>query len=67
VITREKAMQGKWRELDLSKTHWKTSIEFMLNRGDADVVLVAGKRNRKFHDLLDGLMKLRDAGVAEPD
>jgi hypothetical protein len=67
VIKRERAMEGKWRELDLSKTHWKTSIEFMLGRGDADVVLVAGKRNRKFRDLLDGLKKLRDAGVAEPD
>lgn len=67
VVTREKAMQGKWRELDLAKTHWKTSIEFMLNRGDADVVLVAGKCDRKFRDLLDGLNRLRDAGVAEPD
>lgn len=67
VIKREMAIQGKWRELDLSKTHWKTSIEFMLNRGDADVVLVAGKRDRKFRDLLDGLKKLRDAGVAESD
>jgi hypothetical protein len=67
VITREKAMQGAWRKLDLSKTPWDTGIEFMLNRGDADVVLVAGKRDRKFRDLLDGLRKLRDAGVAEPD
>ncbi len=32
VVRREKAMQGKWRDLDLSKTHWKTSIEFMLDR-----------------------------------
>jgi hypothetical protein len=67
VITREKAMRGTWRDLDLSKTHWKTSIEFFLERGDADVVLVAGKRARKYRDLLDGLKKLRDAGVAEPD
>jgi hypothetical protein len=67
VITREKAMRGTWRDLDLSKTYWKTSIEFFLERGDADVVLVAGKRARKYRDLLDGLKKLRDAGVAEPD
>ena len=67
VVKREKAMQGAWRQLDLSKTHWATSLEFLLNRGDADVVLVAPKRHRKYRDLLDGLKALRDAGVAEPD
>jgi hypothetical protein len=66
VVTREKAMRGEWRRLDLSKTHWATSLEFFLARGDQDVVLVAPKRNRKFRQLLDGLEMLRDAGVAEP-
>lgn len=67
VVKREKAMQGTWRQLDLSKTHWATSLEFLLERGDPDVVLVAPKRHRKYRDFLDGLMALRDAGVAEPD
>ena len=67
IVTREKAMQGLWRELDLSKTHWATSLEFLLDRGDPDVVLVAPKRGRKYRQLLDGLKALRDAGVAEPD
>ncbi len=67
VITREKALEGKWRSLNLSNTHWATSIEFLLNRGDLDVVLVAPKRNPKYRQLLDGLNMLRDAGVAEPD
>jgi len=67
VVKREKALEGKWRYLDLSKTHWRTSIEFFLNRGDPDVVLVAPKRDRSYPDLLDGLKMLRDAGVAEPD
>lgn len=67
VVTREGAMRGEWRRLNLSKTHWDTSIEFMLERGDPDVVLVAPKRDRKYRDLLDGLKRLRDAGVAEPD
>jgi hypothetical protein len=66
VVKREKAMQGTWRQLDLSKTHWATSLEFLLERGDPDVVLVAPKRSRKYRDLLDGLKMLRDAGVAEP-
>jgi hypothetical protein len=66
VVTREKAIEGAWRNLDLSKTWWATSLEFFVKRGDADVVLVAPKRDRKFRDLLDGLKALRDAGVAEP-
>jgi hypothetical protein len=67
VVKREAAMRGEWRNLDLSKTHWATSIEFFLERGDHDVVLVAPKRNRKFKHLLAGLKMLRDAGVAEPN
>ena len=66
VVTRENAMRGRWRDLDLAKTHWATSIEFFLERGDADVVLVAPKRHRNFRALLDGLRALRDAGVGEP-
>ncbi len=67
VVKRENAMRGDWRKLDLSKTHWDTALEFTLKDGDPDIVLVAGKRDRKFRDLVDGLKKLRDAGVAEPD
>jgi hypothetical protein len=66
VVKREKAMRGDWRKLDLSKTHWATSIEFLLERGEPDVVLVAPKRHRKYRDLLEGLKRLRDAGIAEP-
>lgn len=60
-------MQGRWREIHLSNTYWATSLEFFLERGDADLVLVAPKRHRKYRSLLDGLKALRDAGVAEPD
>jgi len=67
IVKREKAMQGHWRNIDLSKTHWAYSIQFFLDRGDADLVLVAPKRSRQFRMLLDGLKALRDAGVAEID
>lgn len=67
VVKRAKALQGTWRKLDLSRTYWATSIEFFLNRGDPDVVLVAPKRHPEFAQLLDGLRRLRDSGVAEPD
>src|SRR5262249_31081617 len=67
VVTREKALLGSWRDLDLSSTHWATSLEFFLSRGDRDVVLVAPKHDREFGKLLDGLRLLRHAGVAEPN
>lgn len=67
VIKRERAMQGEWRKLDLGKTYWASAIEGFLLEGDPDIVLIAGKRQKKFRELLDGLNKLRDAGVAEPD
>jgi hypothetical protein len=60
-------MEGKWRRLDLTKTHWATSIELFLECVDPDWVLIAGKRDRNYRRLLDGLKALRDAGVAEPD
>ena len=66
VVTRERAMEGRWRELDLDKTDWAGWIDLFLKDGDPDVVLVAPKRHRKYQDALDGLKMLRDAGVAEP-
>jgi hypothetical protein len=67
VVTRERAMEGRWRTLDLSKTDWATWIDLFLKDGDPDLVLAAPKRDRRYRDLLDGLTALRDAGVAEPD
>lgn len=67
VIKREKALEDKWRQLDLSKTYWPSAIEMFLNRSELDVVLVAPKRHKKFTDYLEGLTLLRNAGVAEPD
>ena len=67
VVKRENALRGEWRKLDLSRTYWASAIEGFLAEGDRDVILVAGKRQKGFRDLLDGLEKLREAGVAEPD
>ncbi|MAT43338.1 MAG: hypothetical protein CL609_13440 [Anaerolineaceae bacterium] len=67
VIKREKALLGEWKKLDLSNTYWKTSIQFFLDDGNDDLVLVAPKQDPNYSNLLDGLKMLRDAGVAEPD
>lgn len=65
ILTREKALEGKWREVDLSGTHWKTSIEFLSESGSQDEILVAPKRHPRYRPLLAGLWALRDAGVVE--
>jgi hypothetical protein len=40
----QRILVGK-QHLDLSKTWWPNSIQFMLNRGEPDIVLVAPKRD----------------------
>lgn len=68
LVTREKALQGGWRHLDLTGTYWPVALEFFLKRGNTDsIVLAAPKRARDFKRLLAGLQLLREAGVAEPD
>ena len=67
VLTREKAMEGRWRELDLSGTYWAGAIKLFLDDGYQDRLLVAPKGAPNFKRLLDGLNKLRDAGITEPD
>jgi hypothetical protein len=67
VVTREKALLGAWKQLDLSDTYWAEWIQLFLDAGEPDVVLVAPKRHPRYWVLLDGIKKLRDAGVAEPD
>jgi hypothetical protein len=68
VVTRQNALEGNWRSVDLSGTWWATSIEFLLDRpSDPDIVLVAPKRHRRFRELLEALRRLRKAGVAESE
>jgi hypothetical protein len=63
LITREKAIEGKWKDIDLSGTHWRTAIEFFLEGRMQSELFVAPKRHPRFRALLDGLWKLRDAGI----
>ncbi len=75
LVTRAKALEGKWRQLPLERTYWPTAIEFFLRENAWDsTVLVAPKRIRisqtnpwNYQDLVDGLHLLRDEGVAELD
>jgi hypothetical protein len=67
IVTREKALQGHWRELDFLENLWPTALELFLRRGEPSTVLVAAKRHAKFCRYLDDLRLLRKAGVAEPE
>jgi hypothetical protein len=67
VLTREKAIEGKWRDIDLSDTYWATSIDFLIKQGHKDTILVAPKKSRNFKKLLNGLYRLRDAGIVDLD
>jgi len=68
VVTRQKALEGKWRELEFKDSLWPTALDMFLHREDEpSYILVAPKRHRKFPIYLEDLQLLRDAGVAEPD
>ena len=67
VVKREKLLNDEWKSLDLSQTYWHVSLEFLLELGVPDAVLVAPKRAKDFNQLLAGLNRLRAAGIAEPD
>jgi hypothetical protein len=67
VITRSRVLDGKWRELDLSKTHWGVSIENLLRDGCEARIFIAPKRSKNFDNLLIGLQMLRSAGIAEDE
>jgi hypothetical protein len=74
LITREKAVEGRWRQLDLERTYWPTALTCFLEQTALDAtVLVVPTR---VHDdwrlwtretLLEGVRRLRDAGIAEPE
>ena len=65
LVRRERALEGNWRHLDLANTSWRGEIQSMLNRGDQELLLIAGKRDRYFQQELSGLVALRNAGIAE--
>jgi hypothetical protein len=67
VVTREKALEGRWRELEYNTGVFQIAIYSLLQTDDPSTVLIAPKRHRKLPDYLEDLQMLRDAGVAEPD
>lgn len=70
VITRERVLDGRWRDVDLSGTWWPTAIDMLANEkyldsGYPEKILVAPKLHPDFPRLLEGLRRLRAAGIAD--
>lgn len=68
IVTRAKARDRAWESLDLGDTYWPLVLASFVDYDTADdIVLVAPRRTPRFKALVEGIKKLRDAGVAEQD
>jgi hypothetical protein len=67
LVTREKVLEGTWRDLPFQENLWPTALSLFLDRGEDDMVLIAPKRHSKFKRYVSDLNLLRKAGSAEPD
>jgi hypothetical protein len=67
-VVRSSAIHAcRWREVDLSGTYWPALLTAYDLKRTGDVILVAPKAAPDFERLLAGLVRLRDAGVADPE
>jgi hypothetical protein len=66
LVTREAALRGDWRGLDLSGTWWAIVLEDLVGSSFESAALVAPRRHKKYKRLVEGIQQLRDAGIAEP-
>jgi hypothetical protein len=67
LVLRENLLDGRWRSINLAGTWWATSLQGMLDDRIEAEVHVAPRRSRDFKILLEGLRRLRSAGIAEAD
>jgi ankyrin repeat protein len=63
VVLREKALEGRWKQIDLSKTYWATSIQFFLQRGDSPLHYAA----RSGHVEVAKVLLAQQANIEAPD
>jgi hypothetical protein len=68
IVVRFSAIRtGRWRQVDLSGTYWAALLSAYEKKETGDVILAAPKAAPDFEALLTGLVRLRDAGIAEQD
>jgi hypothetical protein len=66
VVTRERALEGTWRKIPLHPT-LSISLDMFVRSEHLDTILIAAKAASYYKDQLDGIQRLRDAGIAEPE
>lgn len=64
VVTRQTALQGKWKELSMKRGVFNVVISWFLDEGYEDVLLIACPKSKRYQDDLADLAILREAGVA---
>jgi hypothetical protein len=65
VVRLEKALAREWRGLGLEDTPWPGMIQFLIDDGYPDKILIAPKRHPNYQRLRESLMTLKESGVAE--
>jgi hypothetical protein len=67
LITREVALKGEWRRLDLSGSWWAVALERLANSSLDSCAVIAPRRHATYKRQVAALRVLRDAGLTEPD
>jgi hypothetical protein len=66
VITRDQAIKGTWRKIPLHPT-LGIALDMFVGSENQDTILAAARAASYYKDQLDGIRRLRDAGIAEPE
>ena len=66
VVTREKAVEGAWRKIPLHPT-LSISLDRFVGYGHPETIFAAARAASYYKDQLDGIQRLRAAGIAEPE
>jgi hypothetical protein len=64
VVSRDVLLDRPWRELPFANRVTAVSLGIFLDQGHADLVYVAGKRDRRFRQTLQDIELLRKEGLA---
>ncbi|MFI5381078.1 MAG: hypothetical protein ACHRHE_17410 [Tepidisphaerales bacterium] len=67
VVSREQIVERRWASLDIGKSWWKPILEAEATRPGGDIVLVAPRLDESFDEQMEGIRRLRSAGISNPD
>jgi len=67
IVLRKQISELKWKNIDLNDTWWNSTLSSAASKANCDVVLIAPKLDKSFAAQVEGIRRLREAGIAEPD